>query len=227
MVAAASSRAASGSFLSIGQVLARLSPEFPDLSGSKLRYLEVQGIVTPSRTPKGYRKFSPADIERLRTALLLQRDQYLPLTVIRDYLDQSDAGLTPAMPVLQTIHPSTRHYTRDELIRAAGARPRLLDDAIRAGLLTAAESYGSSALQMLTALVDLDRYGIEPRHVRSLRPSVERDVALVEAVLNPLLRRSDASSRAQAAELAPELFSRLNDVRAQLSAAALAKILMI
>ena len=90
--ASARHRASSAGLLSIGQVLARLSPEFPSLTSSKLRFLEVQGIVTPLRTESGYRKFSQDDLERLRLALTLQRDHYLPLSVIRDYLEDVDAG---------------------------------------------------------------------------------------------------------------------------------------
>src|SRR5690606_18436510 len=90
--ATARSKQASAGLLSIGQVLARLTPEFPGLSSSKLRYLEEQGLVTPQRTESGYRKFSPGDVDRLRLALTLQRDRYLPLGVIRQYLDDIDAG---------------------------------------------------------------------------------------------------------------------------------------
>src|SRR6478736_10143361 len=85
--ATARERSSSAGLLSIGQVLARLSPEFPSLTSSKLRFLEVQGIVTPLRTESGYRKFSQNDLERLRLALTLQRDHYLPLGVIREYLE--------------------------------------------------------------------------------------------------------------------------------------------
>jgi len=88
---AARDRSASAGLLSIGQVLARLTPEFPQLTSSKLRFLEVQGIVTPSRTESGYRKFSASDVERLRAALTLQRDHYLPLSVIREQLDEAEA----------------------------------------------------------------------------------------------------------------------------------------
>jgi Predicted transcriptional regulators len=94
--------------LSIGQVLARLTPEFPGLTASKLRFLEVQGIVTPARTESGYRKFSPADVERLRLALQLQRDHYLPHTVIRDHLAELDAGRDPAQ-ALPTDPPRSIH----------------------------------------------------------------------------------------------------------------------
>ncbi|MCD2499182.1 MULTISPECIES: MerR family transcriptional regulator [Microbacterium] len=213
MAAAADARAASGSLLGIGQVLRRLSPEFPALTSSKLRFLEVQGIVTPARTPKGYRKFSPADVQRLTLALTLQRDHYLPLQVIRDYLDDIDAGREPAIPVPLTIHSTARRYNRAELLAASGSGAQLLNDAISTGLIAAGDSYGEQALTMLRALVALDQHGIEPRHVRGLRQSAEREVALIESALTPLLRRTDAPSRARADEVAPELAARLDEVR--------------
>lgn len=214
---AASSRArsAAAGLLSIGQVLARLTPDFPALTSSKLRFLEVQGIVSPTRTDSGYRKFSGADLERLRLALTLQRDHYLPLGVIRDYLEDLDAGRDPAPPTsVPSIVPAPRRYRRAELLAAAGAAPQLLNDAIGTGVIVAAEMYDDQAVSLLRALVALDRHGIEPRHVRSLRQSAEREAALVESALSTLLRRTDAPSRARASELAPELAKRLDDVRA-------------
>lgn len=222
-------RSAPSGLLSIGQVLARLTPEFPKLTSSKLRFLEVQGIVTPTRTETGYRKFSPADVERLRLALQLQRDQYLPLTVIREYLDDLADGRDPARPDGQqlpaSILPRGRRYRRDELIDAAGATPQLLNDAVSAGILPANESYGEQGVAVLRAIVALEDHGIEPRHLRALRQSVERDVALVEAALAPLLRRSDAGSRAKAHELAPELVRRLDEIRGALVRSAVSRVL--
>ena len=124
--AAARERSSSAGLLSIGQVLARLAPEFPTLTSSKLRFLEVQGIVTPTRTESGYRKFSPADLERLRLALTLQRDHYLPLVVIREYLEDIDAGRDPATPASApppSIVPAPRRYRREELLSAHERRP--------------------------------------------------------------------------------------------------------
>lgn len=224
--ASASGRPASGGHLSIGQVLARLSPEFNGLTLSKLRFLEVQGIVTPMRTESGYRKFSQADLERLRVALTLQRDHYLPLQVIREYLDDRDAGRDPAPPaaVPPSIVHAPRHYRREELLSAAGAAPQLLNDAVTTGLIPAAESYGEDAVALLRALVALDRHGIEPRHLRSLRQGAEREAALVESALTPLLRRADAASRGRANETAGELAKRLDDVRSVYMRAALGRI---
>lgn len=216
-MAAASPRASSaGSYLSIGQVLARLTPEFPGLTSSKLRFLEVQGIVTPLRTESGYRKFSVANVDRLRLALTLQRDRYLPLVVIREYLEEVDAGREPAPPTAVGARAivTPRRYRRAELLSAAGAAPQLLNDAVSTGLIPAAETYPEQAVTLLRALVALDRHGIEPRHMRAVRQSAEREVALIESSLSALLRRTDAPSRAKASELAPELAKRLDDVRA-------------
>jgi DNA-binding transcriptional MerR regulator len=220
-------RTAAGGVLSIGQVLARLSPEFPSLTSSKLRFLEVQGIVTPERTESGYRKFSSADLERLRLALTLQRDHYLPLMVIRDYLAELDAGRDPAPPtaVPPSIVPAARRYRRDELLHVSGATPQLLNDAVSTGLIPASESYGDDAVALLRALVGLDRHGIGPRHLRTLRQGVERETALIESALAPLLRRTDAASRGRAGEMAPEIARRLDEVRAIYTRAALERMI--
>ncbi|TDN93209.1 MerR family transcriptional regulator [Microbacterium sp. BK668] len=225
---AARERSSSAGLLSIGQVLARLAPEFPTLTSSKLRFLEVQGIVTPVRTESGYRKFSQSDLERLRLALTLQRDHYLPLVVIREYLEDVDAGRDPATPVAApppSIVPAPRRYRRDELLSATGAAPQLLNDAIGTGVLAGSDAYTEQQVAILRALVALDRHGIEPRHVRTLRQSAERDVALVESALAALLRRTDASSRARASELAPELAKRLEELRAIFVRSALDRLL--
>ncbi len=220
------SRQAAAGLLSIGQVLARLTPDFPALTSSKLRFLEVQGIVTPTRTESGYRKFSPADLERLRMALTLQRDHYLPLVVIRDYLSELDAGRNPAPPTsIPSMTNTPRRYRRDELLAAAGSAPQLLNDAISTGVITASDTYPEQTVTLLRSLVALDRHGIEPRHVRALRQSAEREVSLVESALSALLRRPDASSRAKANELAPELAARLDEVRGMFVREALERIL--
>ncbi len=221
---AARERSSSAGLLSIGQVLARLTPEFPDLTSSKLRFLEVQGIVTPSRTESGYRKFSAADIERLRVGLTLQRDHYLPLSVIREQLDAagSEASSIVAPP---SIAPAPRRYRRDELLAAAGAGPQILNDAISTGVITAQETYPEATVVLLRGLVALDRHGIEPRHLRSLRQGAEREVALIESALTPMLRRTDAASRARASELAPELAGKIDEVRALFVKDAIARLL--
>ena len=220
---------ASPQLLSIGQVLARLNPEFPELSPSKLRFLEERKLVTPSRTESGYRKFSHADVERVRLVLSMQRDYSLPLKVIRAYLDDLDAGRDPVLPgggaVLgPSMLPTERRLTRDELIREAGATTLLLGDAISASLIVPAEHYGDEALAVLTALVELQRSGIEPRHLRGFRASAERELGLIETALIPVARRTDSASRAKAREMAREIAGQLEVVRSNLIRSALSKL---
>lgn len=227
---AASARVPGGShLLSIGQVLARLSPEFPDLSPSKLRFLEERELVSPSRTESGYRKFSPADVERLRLVLSMQRDYYLPLKVIRAYLDDLDAGRDPVLPGGASVSapsmlPSERRLTKAELIKESGANAMLLGDAISASLIVAGDHYGEDALAVLRALVELQRSGIEPRHLRGFRAAAERELGLIESALMPVTRRKDSASRAKALELAREIAGQLEVVRSSLIRSALGRL---
>jgi DNA-binding transcriptional MerR regulator len=213
--------------LSIGQVLARLSPEFPDLSSSKLRFLEERGLVAPARTASGYRKFSPADVERLRAVLAMQRDHYLPLKVIKKYFADLDAGLDPAFPGTApagSILAGARRLRRDELLREAGADAELLQDAVSASLLPAADVYGEEALTVLRALAELRRNGIEPRHLRGFRAAAEREIGLIETALVPIARRNDVSSKARTAELAREIAAQLDVVRGSIIRSSIARL---
>ncbi|MFP3465714.1 MerR family transcriptional regulator [Leifsonia sp. SIMBA_070] len=212
--------------LSIGQVLARLTPEFPDLSSSKLRFLEERGLVSPSRTASGYRKFSPADVDRLRAVLGMQRDHYLPLKVIKKYFADLDAGLDPVFPGSAPAGSilGSRRYRRDELLREAGADADLLQDAVSASLLPASDVYGDEALTVLRALAELRRSGIEPRHLRGFRAAAEREIGLIETALVPIARRNDVSSKARTAELAREIAAQLDVVRGSIIRSSIARL---
>jgi len=228
-VARPAPRSAAGApaLLSIGQVLARLNPEFPDLSSSKLRFLEERGLVAPSRTASGYRKFSPADVERLRGVLAMQRDHYLPLKVIKKYFADLDAGLDPVFPgsaPAGSILGGTRRYRRDELLREAGADAELLQEAISASLIVASDVYGEEALTVLRALAELRRSGIEPRHLRGFRAAAEREIGLIETALVPIARRNDVSSKARTAELAREIAAQLDVVRGSIIRSSIAQL---
>lgn len=216
------------SLLSIGQVLAKLNPEFPDLTPSKLRFLEERQLVAPARTESGYRKFSAADMERLRFVLTMQRDHYLPLKVIRGYLTELDAGRSPELPGGALAAPSMlsteRKLSRDELVREAGANSMLLGDAVTASLIVPADLFGEDALAVLKSLVELQRSGIEPRHLRGFRAAAERELGLIENALMPVARRKDASSRARAAEMAREIAGQLEIVRSSLIRSALTRL---
>lgn len=213
--------------ISIGQVLSRLEADFPELSPSKLRFLEERGLIQPARTASGYRSFSAADIERITLVLLMQRDHYLPLKVIRRYLADLDAGRDPAWPGTATgaitILGAERRWTRDELLVECEATADLLGDAVTTGLLPATDAYDEGDVATLKALVDLRSAGIEPRHLRAMRISVERELELVANVLLPVRRRPDAASRQRADERAVELAGRIETVRASLVKRALEK----
>jgi DNA-binding transcriptional MerR regulator len=213
--------------LTIGQVLARLKPEFPDLSNSKLRFLEERQLVTPVRTESGYRKFSAEDVERLRFILALQRDHYLPLKVIRQHLDDLDAGRPSTLPsgaAPSSMLAGARRLGRDELIAESGATPSLLDDAIGTSLLPAVDFYADDHVRVISALVELKKSGIEPRHLRAFRAAAERELGLIESAVAPASRRRDAAGRARVAELAREISEQLEIVRSSLIRSALGRL---
>lgn len=208
--------------LSIGQVLQRLANEHPDLTPSKIRFLEEQGLVHPARTAAGYRKFSDADVQRIRTVLSLQRDRYLPLKVIGEYLDAVDRGENPVVP--GGIAPGTGDtagrgmlvaaaISRDELLRRAGADRDLLEQAHSAGLIVRTTRYGEDELALLTTLVTLDRHGIQPRHLRPFRTAMQHELGLIEQVVSPMMRKKGSAAREQAEATAAELAQAMNQVR--------------
>ncbi|ROQ40832.1 MerR-like DNA binding protein [Frondihabitans sp. PhB188] len=226
-LARASTAQAAPDLLTIGQVLARLKPDFPDLSNSKLRFLEERQLVTPVRTASGYRKFSPDDVERLRFILGLQRDHYLPLKVIRGHLDDLDAGRpvnlpTGAAPTSMLAQP--RRLSRDELIAETGATAALVDDAVGTSLIPATDLYGDESVHVVSALVELKKSGIEPRHLRALRAAADRELGLIESAVAPSARRRDAAGRARVAEMAREIAEQLEIVRGSLIRTALGRL---
>jgi DNA-binding transcriptional MerR regulator len=207
--------------MSIGEVLAQLRPDFPDVTISKIRFLEEQGLVEPDRTPAGYRKFTHDDLERLRYVLSVQRDHYLPLRVIREHLDALDRGLEPpALPGVPRVPrlvgdtasagperfgqgPDLR-LSRDDLAVAAPADESLVAELESYGLLSpvpGTRMYDAEAVTIVRAAVELARFGIEPRHLRPFRTAAEREAGLVEQVVAPLRhqRGPEAAGRADEA----------------------------
>ena len=165
----------------IGQVLAELRPEFPDISPSKIRFLEAEGLITPARAESGYRRFAVADIERLRFILTAQRDEYLPLRVIKERLDALDGDEAGAPPPVA--------MTRSELLEATGADEEILAELEDYGLVRRARMYGMEAIAVVRAAVAVREYGIEPRHLRAVKAAADREVSLVEQVVAPLARQ--------------------------------------
>jgi len=203
------------SLMSIGEVLQALRGDFPDVTISKIRFLESEGLVEPARTPSGYRKFSHQDVDRLRYVLSAQRDQYLPLRVIKEHLDAIDRGLeVPARAGGRLLElggvsdNSEIRLSRSELIEAAGIDADLLDQIENYGLVArraGSVHYDGDALAVARAIAEMRVYGLEPRHLRAFRTGAEREAGLVEQVVAPLLRQRDPEARSRAEEVAREM----------------------
>jgi DNA-binding transcriptional MerR regulator len=206
--------------LTIGEVLAALRDEFPDVTISKIRYLEAEDLVHPQRTPSGYRKFSDADVARLRYVLAAQRDQYLPLRVIKEHLEARDrgepapgsddgapAGLTVALGGSLAGQPSTAALPAGEFARAAGLDEAQLADCVQFGLVTRDDAgrYPASDLPVARAAAGLARHGIEARHLRVYQTAAEREAGLLEQLVAPVLRARSEEARARATEQLQEL----------------------
>jgi len=198
--------------VSIGQVLDELRPEFPDISPSKIRFLEAEGLIQPLRSSSGYRRFAVADIERLRFILTAQRDEYLPLRVIKDRLDEVDGttGVGGQLPG----EASGIAMTRSELLVAAGAAEGLLAELEDYGLVRRARAYGTQALSVVREAVLLAEYGIQPRHLRAVKASADREASLVEQAVAPLARQK--GSREPALRAARDIAGRIARLHATL-----------
>jgi len=230
----ASSHASGGSagrlvLLSIGQVLAKLTPEFPDLSPSKLRFLEDRNLVAPGRTPAGYRTYSPKDVERLRFVLTVQRDQYLPLRVIKQYLDDLDSGNNPIPPssVLASSgahSAAAKRLTKQELLDFAGTHPNTLEKAITAGLIVAKKVFSNSDALVLKSIVDASKFGLEPRHLRGMQLAVDREIGLVSQAVASAGGPSKKMSKEEFREKGRELSEILTTLRQVLTREALDKL---
>ncbi|MEU8139389.1 transcriptional regulator FtsR [Streptodolium elevatio] len=305
----------------IGEVMAMLRAEFPDVSISKIRFLEAEGLVEPQRTPSGYRKFGPSDVDRLRYVLRVQRDQYLPLKVIKDHLDAIDRGLEPAedglvasLAAADADRGDNPHggseptavvlLSRAELLAAAGideaalarleefglieprrpaadtpivptapaapgrdgaadgvadpaegprqasgaapvpgAREEPRDDAgrtaagpdtpgadagqphARAATADAGPQYDGDALVVARLVSALGEYGLEPRHLRQVKAAADREAALVEQIVAPLLHRRGAGAKSGAEETVRDLLSLTSRLHTVLVGAALRPLL--
>ena len=215
-------------YLSIGEVLTKLRGDFSDITISKIRFLESEGLIEPQRTPSGYRKFTAADLDRLRYVLLLQRDQYLPLRVIRDYLEQLDAGKSPNLPQVQSsvskLQPKNPiKLTKVALMSETGISAGLLQEAQTLSLI-AKEPFESADLEIARAIVHLQRFGISPRHLRGLKASAEREIGIIEGVVAPVLGKNEAASKSRAAHYAQEIENQFATIRGELIKSVISKI---
>ena len=191
-------------YLGIGEVLARLRPEFPDVSVSKIRFLESEGLIEPARSPSGYRRFDEADVERLRYILIAQRDQYLPLRVIKERLPRHPEGTTPDESSPDGSSPAP--LSRSDFLAAAGIDEKQLAELENFGLVRrTGRVYQQDALQVASAAAVLGRYGVEARHLRAVRAAVEREMSFIEQVVAPTLRQRNPEAREQAGQTAREI----------------------
>lgn len=222
-----SATAASRAFMSIGEVLTQLRGDFPDVTISKIRFLEAEGLVEPERTASGYRKFSRDDLQRLRYVLAAQRDHYLPLRVIKQHLEALDRGLEPPEPggegprvpaatMTAVGLPGPEAFgregadlrmSREELLRESSGSEDQLEQIEQYGLVSQRQGgfYDGDALVIMKAVVDLARFGIEARHLRAFKTAADREIGLVEQVVAPLARQRNPEARARADEVAREL----------------------
>jgi DNA-binding transcriptional MerR regulator len=229
----------------IGEVLNRLKDEFDDITISKIRFLEAEGLISPDRTESGYRKFTPADIDRLRYVLRAQRDRYLPLKVIKEELDRLDAGLpvggpaapdaapvapeasatvaggtvaaatsngssgsaetTAEAPSLLEPPPAEVQLTESELADATGLTDRDVASLRDHGLLSGGSSYDRDDLRVVELAAELLGAGLEARHLRMYRQFADREAALAEQLVAPMLRQRNPDSRRAATEQAERL----------------------
>lgn len=203
--------------MSIGAVLQALRAEFPEVTVSKIRFLEAEGLIEPARSPSGYRKFRSEDVERLSCVLRMQRDHYLPLKVIKEHLEAGgEATARPAAPVVpprdpeepEVIPPAPAVRTgRRELLRLVGAREAELAEWEKYGLLAAAEdgTYRPADVTVARLVAQMGRYGVEARHLRAVKAAADRQLDLVEQLVAPLRRHPDQRTRTRAESTAEEL----------------------
>lgn len=221
------------SSLTIGEVLGVLRQEFPDVTISKIRFLEEQGLVEPDRTPSGYRKFSADHVDRLRQVLTLQRDHFLPLRVIREQLDAGAPGVegrppAPA-PFVRVLAAVDGHgggaADADELAEAAGCSVELVAELLSHGLVRPAADgwFGPDDVEVARAASALADHGVQPRHLRSFRSAADKEVDLVEQVVAPLRRAGRAGAAGEVADTAREVAATCLRLHAALVAGSLAR----
>jgi uncharacterized protein len=210
----------------IGEVLSQLRPEFPDISTSKIRFLEAEGLIEPARSRSGYRRFSAGDIERLRYILTMQRDSYLPLRVIRERLAVKRVGEVGG-EAGNGVAPAGRapaDMTRRQLLDAAEISEAELTELEDYGLIRRmGRQYGGDALAVARALAALRQYGVQARHLRAVKAAADREANLVEQVVAPQLRQRGPGARDAAARTAWQIADLTLRLHATLVESALAE----
>lgn len=215
--------------LTIGEVLNQVRSEFEDISISKIRFLEAEGLIVPSRTKSGYRKFSSADVDKLRYILRMQRDHYLPLKVIKEHIEAIDRGLKPEIDEIEKpkvpsalvdlnqlgIKKSNIRVTREELMTNTSITEQDLKESEDYGLikvLADKRHYDDIAVKTARVIAALSGFGLEPRHLKFLKSGSDRESSLIKQVASPMSR----SKRPDAGEQALEMMREISNLTNQL-----------
>jgi DNA-binding transcriptional MerR regulator len=226
---------------SIGDVIDLLGKDFPDLSISKIRFLESEGLIQPLRAPSGYRKFSTFDLNRIRYILELQNKHYLPLRVIKEHLELVDSGAEevislPKQDSIQTIVqkkkinsldksnsiPAKQHLTKIEFLAACEIEEKYLNELINSGLIEVQSNrFSSLHVPLVRACFRLQNLGVPTKHLRSFKLAAEREVSLAEAIAKPVRDRKGQQSSSRADELIIELINEFFQLRAAIITAKL------
>src|SRR3954451_11334429 len=228
--------------LTIGAVCKQLEREFPDISISKIRYLEDQKLLSPRRTQGGYRLYSAADVDRLRTILRLQRDEFLPLRVIRQEL-ASGRAVSDRVPGSGSKSPDPRTlrrtrvavsgggalYRLQEVLDETGAEAKLVRELEEYGVIKGTRQegevlYDDTEKEIVRAVTELSRFGVGGRNLRVFRTSADREAALLEQILAPALRSRNPERRKEAVEALENLASIASHLKYLLLVGGLPKI---
>jgi DNA-binding transcriptional MerR regulator len=210
--------------VSIGAVLDMLRSDFPDVTISKIRFLESEGLVTPQRSPSGYRRFTAYDCARLRFILTAQRDQYLPLKVIKAQLDAQSGGEVPdqvsAYPGPRLVPvtddraldasvgaPAPVRLSREDLLERSGVAEDQITALCRAGIITTGPGgfFDEHAVRIAQCAAALAEYGVEPRHLRAFRSAADRQSDLIAQIAGPVGKAGRTGARDRADDLAREV----------------------
>ena len=215
--------------LTIGEVLNQVRSEFEDISISKIRFLEAEGLIVPSRTKSGYRKFSSSDVDKLRYILRMQRDHYLPLKVIKEHIEAIDRGLKPELEDVNKprvpsalvdlnqigLKKSSIRVTKEELITNTSISEQDLKEAEDYGLikvLADKRHYDDTAVKTARVIAALSGFGLEPRHLKFLKSGSDRESSLIKQIASPMSR----SKRPDAGEQALEMMREISNLTNQL-----------
>jgi DNA-binding transcriptional MerR regulator len=223
--------------MTIGEVVDRLVSAYPDLSISKLRFLEDEGLITPERTPGGYRKFTQADLGRVEIVLRLQRDHFLPLAVIREKLAEYDRGRMPAelrQVVPSVAQPVALPLDEAQMVRvddapaALGVPVTFVRELAEYGLLEVSkgdhgDEIGKIDVAIVHAAWDLRRFGVEPRHLRMYETFAERESSFFSQILMPAFRHRTPETRQKLVETLTDLTTLTEELKGRLLRRALGK----